>query len=96
MLRRPSAATICLAAVLAAVAFGAVQAQQQTWVAVATDGRSNFGYAVGMATSEAAEITALGECGPGCRLGPHGCRPLRRLRTQRPRQRRRRRLRRDP
>ena len=68
MLRRMSAATIRLAAALAAVAFGVGHAQQQTWVAVATDGRSNFGYAVGMATSEAAEITALGECGPGCRL----------------------------
>lgn len=66
--RKRSAATIRLAAALAAIAAGAVQAQQQTWVAVATDGRSNFGYAVGMATSEAAEITALGECGPGCRL----------------------------
>ena len=39
---------------------------QQTWVAVATDGRSNFGTAVGMATRESAEITALEECGGGC------------------------------
>lgn len=64
-----SAATIRLAAAaLAAMVGGAAQAQEQTWVAVATDGRRNFGYAVGMATSEAAEMTALGECGPGCRL----------------------------
>jgi hypothetical protein len=59
---------ILLAAALAAIALGAARAQQQTWVAVATDGGRNFGYAVGMATREAAEVTALGECGPGCRL----------------------------
>lgn len=41
---------------------------QETWVAVATDGGSNFGYAVGMATREAAESTALGECGNGCAI----------------------------
>jgi hypothetical protein len=41
---------------------------QETWVAVATDGGSNFGYAVGMATREAAEITSLGECGGGCAI----------------------------
>jgi len=41
---------------------------QETWVAIADDGGSNFGYAVGMATREAAEITALGECGSGCAL----------------------------
>lgn len=68
MRRRRLAATIRLGGALTAIAFGGAQAQQQTWVAVATDGRSNFGYAVGMATGEAAEITALGECGPGCRL----------------------------
>jgi hypothetical protein len=41
---------------------------QETWVAVATDGGSNFGDAVGMATREAAEITATGTCGAGCRI----------------------------
>jgi len=41
---------------------------QETWVAVADDGRRNFGYIVGMATREAAEITALGECGNGCSI----------------------------
>lgn len=66
---RRTAVTIRLAVATALIALGAAQAQQQqTWVAVATDGRSNFGYAVGMATSEAAEMTALGECGTGCRL----------------------------
>lgn len=69
---RRAAATIRLAVAMALIApliaTGAAQAQQQTWVAVATDGRSNFGYAVGMGTSEAAEMTALGECGTGCRL----------------------------
>ena len=68
MWRNLSAATICLGVAVAAAGFGGAEAQQQTWVAVATDGRSNFGYAVGMATSKAAEITALGECGQGCRL----------------------------
>lgn len=66
--RRAAAATIRLAVSTVLLALGAAQAQQQTWVAVATDGGRNFGYAVGMATSEAAEITALGECGTGCRL----------------------------
>lgn len=65
---RRTAVTIRLAVATALIALGAAQAQQQTWVAVATDGKSNFGYAVGMATSEAAEMTALGECGTGCRL----------------------------
>ena len=65
-------ATMALSAILLAAAAQA----QQTWVAVATDGGSNFGYAVGMATREAAEITALGECGSGCAIrltGPARC-----------------------
>jgi len=41
-------------------------AAQQTWVAVADDGGDAVGYAVGMGTREAAEMTALGECGNGC------------------------------
>jgi Domain of unknown function (DUF4189) len=45
----------------------AVQAQE-TWVAVATDDGPNFGYAVGMATREAAEQTSLGECVGSCRI----------------------------
>lgn len=52
---------------LAALLATAAQAQE-TWVAVADDGGSNYGYAVGMATREAAEITAAGECGGGCRI----------------------------
>lgn len=38
---------------------------QEVWGSVATDGRRQFGVAVGMATREAAEISALGECGGG-------------------------------
>ena len=58
---------LALAAILA-MAFAATAQAQETWVAVATDGGSNFGDAVGMATREAAEITAVGECGGGCRI----------------------------
>ena len=55
------------AAILAATSTMAVQAQQ-TWVAVATDDGRNFGYAVGMATREAAELTSMGECVGSCRI----------------------------
>lgn len=65
---RRAAAAIGLAAAIAVAAAGALRAQQATWVAVATDGGRNYGYAVGMATRAAAEATALGECGMGCRL----------------------------
>jgi hypothetical protein len=58
---------LALAAMLAIAIVPAAQAQE-TWVAVATDGGNNFGYAVGMATREAAEITSLGECGGGCAI----------------------------
>ena len=62
-----SKSAFALAALL--VAAPAVHAQE-VWGAVASDGRQNFGVAVGMATREAAEITALGECGggPSCRI----------------------------
>lgn len=43
-------------------------AQQQTWVAVASDGAGLWGAAVGMATREAAETSALGECGMYCKV----------------------------
>ncbi len=56
-----------LAAAFAPI-FSIVAQAQETWVAVADDGGSNFGYAVGMATRESAEVTALGECGGGCAL----------------------------
>ena len=49
-------------------AFATAAQAQQTWVAVATDDGPNFGYAVGMATREAAEITSLGECAGSCRI----------------------------
>lgn len=58
---------LALAAILAVACIPVAQAQQ-TWVAVADDGGANFGYAVGMATREAAEITSLGECGGGCSI----------------------------
>ncbi|MFO1159728.1 MAG: DUF4189 domain-containing protein [Reyranellaceae bacterium] len=69
-------AKIRLTVALMTIALGGALAQEQTWVAVATDGRRNFGYAVGMATGEAAEMTALSECGTGCRpvlLGTARC-----------------------
>jgi hypothetical protein len=46
----------------------AALAQQQTWVAVASDGAGLWGIAVGMAAREAAEQSALGECGMYCKL----------------------------
>lgn len=55
-------------AALGCVAFAVTAAAQQTWVAVADDGRDAFGYAVGMGTREAAETTALGECGNACSI----------------------------
>jgi hypothetical protein len=55
------------AAILVTAFATAVQAQE-IWVAVATDDGPNFGYAVGMATREAAEITSLGECVGSCRI----------------------------
>ncbi|WP_425064429.1 DUF4189 domain-containing protein [Reyranella sp.] len=42
---------------------------QEVWGAVATDNERLFGVAVGMATREAAETSALAECGPlACRI----------------------------
>ena len=42
---------------------------QEVWGAVATDNERLFGVAVGMATREAAETSALAECGPlECRI----------------------------
>jgi hypothetical protein len=58
---------LALAAILAMTLAPAAEAQQ-TWVAVATDGSRNFGYAVGMATREAAEQTSLGECAGACAI----------------------------
>ena len=55
-------------ALLIALLLPTVAGAQETWVAVANDGGGNFGYAVGMATREAAEMTALGECGGGCAI----------------------------
>jgi hypothetical protein len=55
-------------AALSSVAFAATVAAQETWVAIADNGRDAFGYAVGMGTREAAEVTALGECGNSCSI----------------------------
>src|ERR1700730_5869104 len=55
------------AVILTASLATAAQAQE-TWVAVATDDGPNFGYAVGMATRPAAEVTSLGECVGSCRI----------------------------
>lgn len=57
-------ATILAAGAAAVLA----QAPPTTWVAVADDGQRNFGIVAGMATREAAEIAALGECGNDCRI----------------------------
>lgn len=43
-------------------------AQEQTWVAVASDGAGLWGIGVGTATREAAETMALGECGMYCKV----------------------------
>ena len=66
---RAAFSTIVFAVAVLFVVAPAVHAQE-VWGAVASDGRQNFGVAVGMATREAAEITALGECGggPSCRI----------------------------
>ena len=56
-----------ITAILAA-SFAPTAQAQETWVAVATDDGPNFGYAVGMATREAAEMTSLGECVGSCRI----------------------------
>src|SRR5262245_12905699 len=63
MIRR-FAVTIALTVAFAPAAF----AQQPTWVAIASDGAGLWGVAVGMADREAAEQTALGQCGMYCKL----------------------------
>ena len=55
-------------AAILVTAFATATQAQETWVAVATDDGPNFGYAVGMATREAAEMTSLGECVGSCRI----------------------------
>ncbi len=61
---RSLASAVLLSAALASTA----SAQGGTWVAVATDGAGLWGAAVGMATREAAEASAIGQCGIYCRL----------------------------
>ena len=58
--------TILLATLLAT---SATAQAQQVWGAVVTDNERLFGVSVGMATREAAETSALAECGPlECRI----------------------------
>jgi hypothetical protein len=64
MIRR----SVVAAALLSATLLSSASAQQQTWVAVASDGAGLWGAAVGMATREAAEASAIGQCGVYCRL----------------------------
>lgn len=59
---------LALAALLCAAVVIPSSAQEQTWVAVASDGAGLWGIAVGMATREAAEQTALGECSIYCKV----------------------------
>jgi len=59
---------LALGAVLAAAFINASSAQQQTWVAVASDGAGLWGIAVGMATRQPAEASAVGECGMYCKV----------------------------
>ncbi|TAJ85560.1 MAG: DUF4189 domain-containing protein [Reyranella sp.] len=62
--------TILLATFLATTAAIVATAQaQEVWGAVATDNERLFGVSAGMATREAAETSALAECGPlECRI----------------------------
>ena len=65
---RRVAITALLAALVPAALVPAARAQPEPWVAVASDGAGLWGVAVGMATREAAEVSALGQCGVYCRL----------------------------
>jgi hypothetical protein len=59
---------LAVAALLAAAFVPGVSAQQEPWVAVASDGAGLWGVAVGMTTREAAEVSALDQCGMYCKL----------------------------
>jgi hypothetical protein len=57
--------TILLTGLLVTAVAGVATAQaQEVWGAVATDNERLFGVSAGMATREAAETSALAECGP--------------------------------
>lgn len=67
MIRRLTILAASLFATTAAIA-ATVQAQE-VWGAIATDNERLFGVSVGMATREAAETSALAECGSlECRI----------------------------
>lgn len=56
---------ICAAVLLTAIAtFATTVRAQEVWGAVATDNERLFGVSAGMATREAAETSALAQCGP--------------------------------
>src|SRR5262249_55431209 len=57
---------LALAALFSAAVAIPASAQEQTWVAVASDGAGLWGIAVGMATRQAAEASAVGECSMYC------------------------------
>ncbi len=59
---------LAIAAILAATFISAASAQPEPWVAVASDGAGLWGVAVGMSTREAAEVSALDQCGVYCKL----------------------------
>ena len=60
--------SLATAALLSTALVSTASAQGMTWVAVASDGAGLWGAAVGMATREAAEASAIGQCGTYCRL----------------------------
>ena len=59
---RRSGHSLSATALLALALLSTASAQEQTWVAVASDGAGLYGAAVGMATREAAEASAIGQC----------------------------------
>jgi len=59
---------LVLAALFSAAVVIPSSAQEQPWVAVASDGAGLWGVAVGMATRQAAEASAFGECGMYCKV----------------------------
>jgi hypothetical protein len=59
---------LALAALFSAAFIIPSSAQQPTWVAVASDGAGLWAIAVGMATRQAAEASAVGECSIYCKV----------------------------
>lgn len=59
---------LAFAALFSAAVSLPAAAQEQPWVAVASDGAGLWGIAVGMATRQAAEASAVGECSMYCKV----------------------------